>query len=174
MDVSNTPTEDLTSVTSSPGPHEPGGSDPALQWNWDNSVKATHHAPSADSAAHARSHLPTARRVRWRHLAQVTLGNIDVREVLAAAATPPGRPLLRIRLRALLMAMPGVGRATADRQLLQLARIAGADPRDFNPNLSWLIDRRRGGRRYLALLDVLQPKTAPWPGYPWTAPPEVQ
>lgn len=94
---------------------------------------------------------------------------VTMRDLLVEACTPAGRPLGRIRLTRLLQAGTGCSRLSAGRMINQLlATIGGTinDQRDLT--VRWLLDPRSGGRRIIALADVLHMRDGvPWPGFPF-------
>lgn len=97
-------------------------------------------------------------------------------DVLQQAADPSGRPLLRLQLRQILLAQPGVGVKTARSYLNDLADLLGlrlAAPSHRSLTVQWLLDPKAHGRRMLALLDVMSAPTDPhpWSGFPFAAPP---
>ena len=98
-----------------------------------------------------------------------------VTDVISAACTVTGRPLLRITLRQLLLAQPGWGPDRTGKVLEQtMATLEkkSVDPRKLT--ISWLLDHRAGGKRFMAFCDALYPRTStPWAGYPFAPKPST-
>lgn len=131
--------------------------------------------PEAPSLERARTALSQARLVRAEYLVALAEGLIDVSDVLEFAATEAGKPLRRISLRQLLLSQPGWGDRRTKHALSLLTDRLGAPINMKEMTIAWLLDPRAGGRRYMAWLDVRQPKDeAPWPGFPFTAGEGVQ
>lgn len=95
----------------------------------------------------------------------------DVREVILAACTQQGRPLTRITLRQLLLAQPGWGPDRTSKALEQMLTTLGQpEVNQRKLTIAWLLDKRAGGRRFMAFCDALYPRaSAPWPGFPFAA-----
>lgn len=117
----------------------------------------------------AREALATARRRRAEQLVALAEGRVTPLEVVHAAATEAGRPLRRISLKQLHLTQHGWGERRTSRLLVGLAARLGLHPDQVaDKQISWLIDPRAGGRRYLAWLDVQHPKASgPWTGFPY-------
>lgn len=127
-------------------------------------------APSLDKA---HSALSAARLMRAEYLVALTEGVITMQDIIEASLNEIGKPLRRISLRQLLLSQPGWGQRRASRFLRAVAERleVACDPREMT--IAWLTDPRAGGRRYLAWLDVTQPKNgSPWAGFPFTPRPE--
>jgi hypothetical protein len=124
------------------------------------------HAPSLDVANSART---VAIHERARQLIAVTEETKTIHEVIRNAATPHGRPLLRITLRQLLLAQPGWGEQKTTGALNKMARVIGQPaPTLRKLTIAWLLDPRAGGRRFMAFCDIFSAKSAsPWPGFPF-------
>lgn len=107
--------------------------------------------------------------VRGSWLLRLTQGQATATEVITAAAGPGGAPLMRLRLRSLLMAQPGWGEDRSEHLVSQVIRVSGAQLRPgFQATVAWLLDRRAGGRRFAAWLDALQVKDGlPCAGFPF-------
>jgi len=123
--------------------------------------------PSLDVANSARA---AARHVRAAALIHVAEGRTGVHDVIRLACTPNGRPLLRITVKQLLLAQPGVGDETVSRAIRHLLAVTGAgDTPVRRITLAWMLDARAGGRRFMAFCDALgDNSTTPWPGFPFT------
>lgn len=129
--------------------------------------------PASSGLVEARSALMEARRTRAHGLVEVKLGRWTPERLLDEAATRPNHPLRRVKLSALLGAQAGWGTARVQRTLDRVRQVCGEPERPFTDmNVSWLLDRRSGGRRYLAWLDAATPKTMPWSGWPFTPQPQ--
>ena len=91
-------------------------------------------------------------------------------DVINLACTPNGRPLLRITVKQLLLAQPGVGDESVRRVIDKVIAVTGAhDVPVRRITLAWLLDTRAGGRRFMAFCDALGDNAAtPWPGFPFT------
>lgn len=118
----------------------------------------------------------SADRFRAHALVSVARGQMTVWDVLREAALPTGRPLLRLSLRQLLLAQPGVGVKTVQSYLSTLDHLVGcasATESQAGLTVQWLLDPRVHGRRLLALLDVMGQRTGtpPWRGFPLAPPP---
>jgi hypothetical protein len=122
--------------------------------------------PNLDVANSARA---AARIIRARHLLEIAGSTTSVHETLAAATTDAGRPLLRLTLRQLLMAQPGWGEHRAAAVLRKVLQVSGATSIATRKlTVSWVLDSRAGGRRFMALCDAITAKdSAPWPGFPF-------
>ncbi|MGL5827739.1 MAG: hypothetical protein ACRCYU_23465 [Nocardioides sp.] len=121
----------------------------------------------------AREALATARATRAEYLVALAEGLLTPTDVLEAAAREEGKPLRRILVQQLHMSCKGVGPGTTKRLMAELAaRVPGCPPA-HRVTVAWLLDPRAGGRRFLAWLDIQQPKSAPpWPGFPLAARPQ--
>lgn len=83
--------------------------------------------------------------------------------------------MLRLTLRQLLIAQPGVGVKTAEAVMTTLTHIVGcgsAGQSQRTLTVQWLIDPRAHGRRVLALIDAMDDRAGlpPWPGFPLAPP----
>lgn len=114
----------------------------------------------------AREALDDARHLRARNLLRVTNGEQRALDVILSAREAGGVALRQIKLRQLLLAQPGVGRQRADAFLSAVASTLETSADLGSKNISWLIDPRSGGRRFLCWLDASTRQTAPWPGFP--------
>ncbi len=128
------------------------------------------------SPAQAQAAKRSADHVRAHALLSIADGRMTVWDVLREASTPAGRPLLRLSLRQILLAQPGVGVRTAQGTLTALGQLAGSHTTTQSQadlTVQWLIDPRAHGRRMLAFLDVMDSRTgtAPWRGFPLAPPP---
>ena len=113
-----------------------------------------------------------ARRLRAETLAGLAVGRLNSEEVLDRAAERTDHPLRRLKLMDVLSAPNGVGLVTATRLLDRVRRVLGEPDLPFKAmTISWLLDRRSGGRRYLAWLEATTRGAAPWPGWPYTPSP---
>lgn len=124
--------------------------------------------------ARAQSARRRADLTRAQALLRVTAGRSTIWDILREASMPAGRALLRLSVRQLLLAQPGVGVRTARGQLesliITLGHPIGATTRAMT--LQWLLDPRAGGHRTLAFIDVMggRPEACPWPGFPFAPP----
>lgn len=113
----------------------------------------------------------TANRIRAEWLVAITTGAATVDDLLRAAAEPDGKPLLRISLRQLLLAQPGVGTQGA-KKLLRKTHVAafGHDESKWTAlrTVANLLDTRAEGSRYLSLRDALATRRTPSRGFPFT------
>lgn len=123
--------------------------------------------PSLDVANSARA---AARHVRASALIRVAEGRASVHDVIQMACTERGKSLLRITVKQLLLAQPGVGDETVARVIRHITDVTDtADVPARRITLAWLLDSRAGGRRFMAFCDALGDNTAtPWPGFPFT------
>lgn len=121
----------------------------------------------------ANSALADARRQRAEWLIAVAEGTVPLDDFIRHAATEEGRPLLRVKLRQLLMAQPGWGEVKTRALIDHVLAITGAAGMSHTKvTLAWLLDSRAGGKRFLAFLDAITPKAAPpHPGFPFAASP---
>lgn len=109
----------------------------------------------------------TANRVkRATALAQLASGEITTQELLRRACAEP--ELLKIRIHAIGSCLGDKPRAT-DRQLARVKKIVPGVERVAN--VGWLLDRRSGGRRFLAWLDAKTGNAPAWDGYPYRSNP---
>lgn len=125
----------------------------------------------------AASRAAAARRTRAEWVLSVHLGVTTVPDLIRAARTPEGRPLLRARLATVLAAQDGWSRTRALDAVAHIHRVLG-EPADTPARaaartVQWLVDARCGGHRLHALADALNtPRTAPWAGFPYTPAPQ--
>ena len=129
------------------------------------------HWPMA--AADMRTVLNAARRCRAEWLVGVAQGLIDPTQLVQHAATDDGAPLLKVRLRKLLLSRPGHTPRDADTVIEALLRQQPSRVPPGELTVAWLLDNRTQGRRFAAWLAVLHGtrKQPPWPGFPFTPPP---
>lgn len=113
-----------------------------------------------------------AKRAEW--LESLSLGFVSVSDVITAACSEDGKPLLSLTLRKLLAAQPGWGEARAMRTVLRVCRILGAVPEQPRKlTVAWLIDARTAGHRIEVWADVINGKPGqPWAGFPYAPEPE--
>lgn len=117
-----------------------------------------------------REALERARRVRAEHLLAVAEGFVTVDDVIRSAKGIPA--LRRIRIRQLLAAQPGWGVVSADRVLGRMRVLLDGRVTD-RPTVGWLVDAVNGGVRLAAFCEARDRFTgAPWPGWPYFAPPD--
>ena len=130
--------------------------------------------PDGQRMGQVRSALAQARLARATALAGVAAGRFTVENVLDQACAATEHPLRRLRLASLLTAQPGVGLRGAEKILTRVALLCGEPDLDRKlMTVSWLLDRRAGGKRYLAWVDAHTGKASPWPGWPFTPAPAV-
>ena len=114
-----------------------------------------------------RSALAAARRERAELLVDIAKGLLTPREFIDMARDPWWIALRRASLKQVIISEPDVGagrwRQVRDRMLDAL----DIKVPDKYLTVGWVLDPRAGGRRYLALVDALRPREAPWPGFPW-------
>lgn len=127
--------------------------------------------------AHAADARRSAALRRAEHLMAVTDGMLSIADVVEAACQPGNKALLRITLHQLLLSQPGWGEVRTSATLQRLLTLLGLrlDPaRTRRLPVAWLVDPRAAGTRLLAWLDATNPQmAAPWPGYPFTPPPNL-
>ena len=118
--------------------------------------------------------------IRATALLLVAGGKINVWGVLQSASIPAGRPLLRLSLRQLLLAQPGVGSRSEEHLLgsllCRLGLPMGVKASETSGlTVQWLIDPRTNGRRMLAFIDVMNDRAGgpPWLGFPFAPPPSL-
>lgn len=93
---------------------------------------------------------------------------LDVNDLLHESVTPQGKPLLRLRLRQVLLSRPGRGRTRTDFIINRVAAVSGSKLEASKATVAWLLDPRTGGRRFAAWLDAQELKSGPpWPGFPF-------
>ena len=111
---------------------------------------------------------------RARALMSVAAGQSTIWDILAEAAMPAGRPLLRLSLRQLLLAQPHCGERTAKDRLDSLSTTMGLPIglATRSATLQWLLDPRSSGHRMLAFIDVMDGRggRTPWTGFPFAPP----
>lgn len=128
--------------------------------------------PSLSTANSARAR---ARRYRASALLAIADDNnrTTVNDILRHACTEKGRPLLRLTLKQLLLAQPGVGDETVTRILNHTVRVVGVASPPRRLTVAWLLDARAGGRRFMAFCDALADNSKqPWPGFPFMPRPQ--
>ena len=89
-------------------------------------------------------------------------------DLLREAARPEAKPLMKLSLRQVLLAQQGWGRRKTDAVIDHVSAVSGARIDRRKMTVGWLLDPRSGGRRFAAWLDAFEPKTKPWPGFPYT------
>lgn len=104
-------------------------------------------------------------RAEW--LMSITDGIVTLQELMTEASRPEARALLKLSLRQVLLSQPGWGRKKAEKILMHIESVTGATMERRKITVGWLLDPRAGGRRYAAWLDAFEPKTTPWPGFPY-------
>ena len=103
-----------------------------------------------------------------------TSNEINAVDALRAAIGPEGKPILRISIRDILLAQPGWGEERTARTLRHiLEALQIPEPKARKMTIAWLLDRRAGGRRFMAFADALRTKDLPWTGFPHTARPST-
>ena len=111
-----------------------------------------------------------AHRTRAEWLIYVAEGVMTPDDIIVNAGMREGRPLRAIKLMTLLSAQPGVGQAHA-RFDVETMLDALSLPRDLAPKVTigWLLDRRDGGRRFIAWRHLYHPPhEPPWANFPFT------
>jgi hypothetical protein len=116
-----------------------------------------------------RLNVPRVKAQKRRALAlvQVATGAATLSDVISQACAPDGGPLLSVRLKALLEARPGAGRAAAFDVMTRLSYTLGDVCRE-GADLAWLLDGRARGRYVAWLTATGVAATSPWPGFPFT------
>ena len=114
-----------------------------------------------------------AYRRRGEFILAVAEGRMKPHEVIAKADEPGSEVLRPITLKRLLGAMPGWGEAKTGRFISELALVTETSVKPNRLTISWLIDRRAGGRRLIAYANLWQQeqraeRPLPWPGFPYT------
>jgi hypothetical protein len=120
-----------------------------------------------------------ANKTRAEWLLGLAEGRNTPQQLPVAACQPDGEPLLRLRLRTVVMSTPGFGLGTAKQLEEHLAQmLGGVDAKCWrdsrhNPKwtVAWLVDARAGGKRITAWLDAWRARTPPWPGFPYSKAP---
>lgn len=111
-----------------------------------------------------------ARRARVETLALVRDGVIPVEDIISGAMVARDPITDKIKLRQLLLAIPGLGETAVARTLRVLARSLPSTPRE--PTIGWLCDPRVSGRRVVVFYNCLDDsRHGPWEGYPYAPPP---
>lgn len=117
----------------------------------------TPQAPTLETANAARR---SASLYRAQWLMLIHDGMVTPGDVLADAAGPDARPLLKLSLRQLLLAQQGWGRTRADGIIDKILSVTGAKIERRQVTIGWLLDPRAGGRRFAAWLDAFEPRSA--------------
>lgn len=105
-------------------------------------------------------------RAEWLHLVHDRM--VTPGDVLAEAARPEAKPLLKLSARQLLLAQPGWGRARADAVIERIITVSQAKIESRQTTIGWLLDPRAGGRRFAAWLDAFEDREVlPEPGFPY-------
>jgi hypothetical protein len=123
------------------------------------------------SLAVANQAAAAARMVRAKLLIQIADSDNPTTAVdaLHAAVGTEGKPILRISIRDILLAQPGWGEERTARTIRQiLDNLQIPEPKSRKMTIGWLLDRRAGGRRFMAFADALRVKDLPWAGFPHT------
>ena len=125
------------------------------------------------ATADMRAVLNAARRCRAEWLVGVAQGLIDPTQLVQHAAADDGAPLLKVRLRKLLLARPGRNPRDADTVIEALLREHPSRVPTAELTVAWLLDNRTQGRRFTTWLAVLHAtrNEPPWPGFPFTPAP---
>lgn len=120
-----------------------------------------------------------ANRTRAEWLASIQVGVLTVPDLINAALADDGASLRRIGLRQLLLAQSW-GPTRVERTLTRLRTLtdppAGhhgtkVEASKRRLTVAWLVDRRVRGSRLAAWADVMQERTPPWTGFPFTPDP---
>lgn len=118
-----------------------------------------------------------AGRTRARWLTRLAAGQVGLLDVVWAATSPGGRPLRGLRLKELLRTQPGWGLRRAEKAVARLRRASQVPDTvpDHRLTVAWMLDNRAApGRRLAHLLEAVaaaETRSAPWPGFPYTARP---
>ena len=133
-------------------------------------------SPTIDAAA-ANAASVTANRRRAEFLQLVAKEVLTVHDVIAEAARPGNKALLRIGLDQLLRAQSGWGWTRSRGALARVLTFCSlrADNATIRSiDIGWLVDPRAAGTRLTAFLDVTSEASgAPWLGFPYTSAPEL-
>ena len=128
--------------------------------------------PPTQSIYTLRAARDTARKVRAEWLVAVAEGLVSVDDVIREAGTQVGHPLLVVSLRQLLLAQPLVGEARTETVLTKMTeRLESANsiaPTSRHWTVSSLLDKRVGGRRYIAFQDARMSRVTPSSGFPFS------
>lgn len=111
------------------------------------------------------------RRYRADWLESLDAGLVTPMDLLKHAATPAGRPLLRLTMRQVLLSVPHTSVPAAEKVLSQLRDVTGCHDISLGKlTVGWLLDNRAKGSRQAAWigLDKQFRNSPPWPGYPFT------
>lgn len=127
----------------------------------------TPRTPERDAAAER------ARLMRGEWLVLISKDAVTVTDLLLEATKPEGIPLRRLKLRQVLEAQEGWGRASAREFLRRVVGTLMLENVDIDSlTVSWLLDGKTQGTRVQAWLDAAQPREVTlWPGFPFTPPP---
>jgi hypothetical protein len=127
--------------------------------------------PPQQDARALRHAADAARRMRSEWLVAVAEGLVTIDDVLDEASTESGRPLQKISLRQLLLAQPFVGESRKDEVLRRMADILSDEVKSSREvttcSISFILDPRAGGRRYIALQDARSGQDTPVSGFPF-------
>jgi hypothetical protein len=119
----------------------------------------------------ANSARDAAAKLRAEWLVSLDAELVSVSDLLLHACTLEGRPLLRLPLRQVLLSQPDLGVARAGKILARIQDLLGLEMPVRKMTVAWLLDRRAGGRRFMAWLDATQKsRSEPWPGFPYRSP----
>lgn len=134
---------------------------------------AHHRVPPPVSLAVANISRAKAQEVRAEWLIGISADILTMADLLAFAATPPGRPLRRISLFQLLTSRPGRGPATAKAVLAKLRVALRCETPSQAMTIGWLLDNRAGGRRFIAWGSCVEVgrELTPWNNWPFVAAP---
>ena len=127
--------------------------------------------PTIDSATGHEARR-AADRERGLFLTRVSAKELSLWQAVQIVASDP-RPVLRkITLQRLLLESGYSTNQSKTAPKRTLALTGGSKKTSGPLNLAWLLDKRTGGMRVLALMCALRPQSdTPWPGYPFTPPP---
>lgn len=114
-------------------------------------------APTLETANAARRNAAVYR-AQWLML--IHDGMVTPGDVLADAAGPQARPLMKLSLRQLLLAQQGWGKTRADGVIDKILSVTDAKIERRQVTIGWLLDPRAGGRRFAAWLDAFEPRSA--------------
>lgn len=117
----------------------------------------TRPAPTLQTANRARV---SAARFRAEWLMLVNDRMVLPGDLIAEAARPEAKSLLKLSLRQLLLAQPGWGRTRANTVIDKILSVSNANIERRQATVGWLVDPRAGGRRFAAWLDAFEPRSA--------------
>lgn len=135
--------------------------------------RGDHMPPLKTPFEHARATLAAHRHYRADWLQRLDAGTATPLDLLKDAATPQGRPLLRLTMRQVLLSVPHSSVGAVEKLLRQLRDVTDCYDLSLGKvTVAWLLDNRCKGSRQAAWIGLEKQarNTPPWPGYPFTRP----